>query len=294
MGQITDQPGQRTVILSDTHIGKPGRGAPSAASLRPLWQGADRLILNGDIAEVHDPTWRGKAAREVLAIEEMCEEDGVEVVILSGNHDPMISDRRSLTLYDGAIFITHGDILHPAISPWNSYAPKLQSLHEKTLSLLNPSELSSLDTRLAAVQHVAHIDWDQADSHRPATGPKWQRALAIPVKAGRVLWHWSTMHWRAYGFMLRHAPDARFFIFGHYHHSGVWRMGKRVVINTGSYCFPAMPLAVVIEGQELRVYPIRWDGHRYHLRDKPQSTFEIAPPQPDAPPVDDSTGLAVT
>ena len=46
---------QRVVILSDTHIGKPGRGAPSAESLRPLWQKASRLILNGDVAEIHDP-----------------------------------------------------------------------------------------------------------------------------------------------------------------------------------------------------------------------------------------------
>ena len=273
----------RTVILSDTHIGKPGRGAPSAAALRPLWHGASRLILNGDVAEVHDPQWRARAAREVLALEELCEKDGVDVTILSGNHDPMISDRRFLSIHDGAVFITHGDILHPAISPWNSYAPKLQSMHEQTLSILNPRELASLETRLAAVQHVAHLEWDhEANDPRPV-GSKWQKAVSIPVKAGRVLWYWSTMHWRAYGFMLRHAPEAQFFVFGHYHHSGIWRMGKRIIINTGSYCFPAQPLAVVTENQTLTVYAIRWDGQAYHLREKPRAIFQITEPLTQGP-----------
>ena len=221
------------------------------------------------------PTWRIRAARQILSIEEMCEQDGVDLIILSGNHDPMISDRRSMALHDGRVFVTHGDILHPAISPWNAYAPRLASLNKQALATLEPNEQASLDNQLAAYQHVAHLEWDQGANHRPPSPSKWQKAVSVPVKAGKVLWYWSTMHWRAYGFMLRHVPNARYFIFGHYHRSGVWRMGKRIIINTGSYCFPAMPLAVVIENQTLQVHSVYWDGQSYQLRHRPQAIFNL-------------------
>ena len=56
----------RTVILSDLHLGRAKAAARSAEALRPLWSGATRLVLNGDIAEVHDPRVWATAAREVL------------------------------------------------------------------------------------------------------------------------------------------------------------------------------------------------------------------------------------
>ena len=52
---------RRIVILSDTHLSDGRRGAGSAEALRPLWQGADRLILNGDTAEPRSPRPRDAA-----------------------------------------------------------------------------------------------------------------------------------------------------------------------------------------------------------------------------------------
>ena len=265
----------RTVILSDTHIGPPGRGARSARALRPIWRGADRLVLNGDIAEVHDPKWRGRAAREVLEIQDLCDQDGVELIMLSGNHDPMISDLRCLTLYDGAVFITHGDTLHPAISPWNAYAPELRQLNEQALAVLEASQRHTLANRLAAVQHAAHVDWDHEATHPRPVSPRWRRVLTLPAKVARVFWYWSTMHWRAYSFMLQHVPEARFFIFGHYHHSGIWRMGQRVIINTGCYSFPAQPMAVILQDRALEVRRVCRHGASYRLADRPRGVYTI-------------------
>lgn len=268
----------RTVILSDTHIGPPGRGARSAKALRPIWRGVSRLVLNGDIAEVHDPKWRTRAAREVLEIQDLCDQDGVELVMISGNHDPMISDRRCLSLCDGEVFVTHGDTLHPAISPWNAYAPRLRQLNEQSLAVLEVSQRHALENRLAAVQHAAHIDWDHEATQPRPIRPRWWRMMAMPAKVGRVFWYWATMHWRAYAFMLRHTPQARFFIFGHYHHSGIWRMGRRVVINTGCYSFPAQPLAVIIQGQSLEVRRVCRRGEQYHLADRARAVYPLTTP----------------
>lgn len=107
----------RIVILSDTHMGRPEAVVRSPAELAPLWRGADSLVINGDVAEVHDPRHRVKAAGQVLELHDLCERDGVDLTLLSGNHDPYISDTRHLKLANGAVFVTHGDALHPSIAP---------------------------------------------------------------------------------------------------------------------------------------------------------------------------------
>ena len=128
------------MILSDTHLANPGRGAGSAKALRPLWEGASEVILNGDVAEIADEMLRGLAARQVLELQEMAEDDGVKLTFISGNHDPLLTDRRYLRLASREVFVTHGDILHPAISPWTDHAKHLQALHAAAVLSLAPAK----------------------------------------------------------------------------------------------------------------------------------------------------------
>ena len=69
---------RRIVILSDTHLDRPG-AAQSADTLRPLWTDADELIINGDLAERHDASYRAAPSQLVLRLQDLC--------VLSGNHD---------------------------------------------------------------------------------------------------------------------------------------------------------------------------------------------------------------
>lgn len=269
---------QRILILSDTHLGWPNRGGRSAEALRPLWRGAHTLIVNGDIAEIHDPARRVQAAREVVKIQNYCDQDGVELRLLSGNHDSMISDIRQLTLCDGAVFVTHGDVLHPAISPWNNYRGQLQQLNETALDALAPADRESFDGQAAAVQFASHQKWDDLSRKQDQKTGAVMRIIELAVKAARVAWYWRTLPRRAVRFAKTHAPEARFFIFGHIHRAGVWRFGSRVVINTGSYDFPSRPHAVVIENNQLAVWPIERDGERFRLASKPRACFDL--PQP--------------
>jgi len=258
-----------------------GRGARSAEALRPLWQGATELIINGDVAELSDAKWRGPAARQVLRLEELCEEDGVRLTFLSGNHDPLITDRRYLRLGGREIFVTHGDMLHPAISPWVSNAAELRALHDDALASLGAAAMhrsspdQSLEDQALAVQHASNMKWDHMTQHAERGAGPLRRRAEFAAKVARVFWFWHRLPRLASAFAQQHAPDSRFFIFGHIHRAGVWHLGGKVIINTGSYHAPRNPHAVVIEDGVLAFHKVRFDPAGHTLVAKPLQTFDL-------------------
>lgn len=275
---------RRTVILSDTHLAGNGQGAGSADALRALWQGADEVIFNGDLAELSDPKWRVHAAKQVMRLQDLCDEDGVRLTILSGNHDPLITDRRFLRLCHGEVFVTHGDMLHPAISPWTSHAGQLRDLHQQALQQLELIDRAQLDQQAMAAAHACNLKWDHLAEHAAPKRNALLRKTDQAQKIAKVLWFWHRLPKLAAGFVQRYAPDARFFIFGHIHRAGIWHFGDQTIINTGSYHCPRNPHAVVIQGRTLTVHRVRFDldnGHQ--LIDKPRFTAELNHKQ-QAPP----------
>lgn len=270
----------RILIISDTHMARPQHvgHAPAAEQLVPLIEsGIARLIVNGDAAELHHLSMRGDAARQVLRLFELCDQADVELTLISGNHDPHLSDLRHLSLCDGAVFLTHGDILHPAVAPWSEDAEFNRRAVADALAALDPDERHRLETRLSAFQHAAHLTWlnlDRMTSGRHAVLDLLKRPLAIV----RMLHYWATLPALADRFVTQYAPDCRFFLFGHAHRPGIWRRSGRTLINTGSFSLPGRPRAVLIDpdAADLAVYRIlrRDDGCR--LAERPIANFDLA------------------
>jgi len=280
---------RRTVILSDTHLSGNGQGAGCADALRPLWQDADELIINGDLAELSDPKWRVHAARQVMRLQDLCEEDGVRLTMLSGNHDPLLTDRRFLRLCHGEVFLTHGDMLHPAISPWTSHARQLRELHDDALKTLELVDRAQLDQQAMAAAHASNLKWDHLAEHRAPERGFVMNKLDHARKVAKVLWFWHRLPKLAARFAQRYAPDARFFVFGHIHRAGIWRFGHQTIINTGSYHCPRNPHAVVIQDQALAVHRVRFDATNGHtLTARPRFTAELTHEQ-QAPPDERTT-----
>lgn len=267
-------PTDRIVIISDTHLGRARAAARSADALRPLWAGAAHLIVNGDVAEVHHPDHWSDAARQTMQLHDLCEADGVSLTLLSGNHDPYISDIRHLNLAEHRVFVTHGDVLHPAVAPWSPVAGRIRAAYETAMQSLHGEERDQLERRLTAAQHAAaHVELSQLS--REARRSSILGMLMRPWAVVRVLWYWHVFPRIAARFMAEHAPRATFGIFGHTHHPGLWHKSKRVIINTGSFGFPGSPMAVVLENEQLSVWPIVLNAKRYALDDAPRATFDL-------------------
>jgi predicted phosphodiesterase len=262
----------RTLIISDTHLGRPHGSAGTAAQLAPLWEGCGRLVINGDLAEVHHPQHAMHAVREVLALQDLCDDAGVELTIISGNHDPLLSDTRHLELAGGQVLVTHGDVLHAELTPWSPSAARLRTAYKAALLALGDDP--SLADRLAAAQHAAHCQWLEGGHHGSPLGLVLRHPWVVP----RVLRAWRVFPRLAAEFAARHAPRSRFVVVGHTHRAGVHRRGGRIVINTGSFAFPAAPRAVILDGGALCVWPIRCHRGAYTLARRPLREFELEAP----------------
>jgi len=282
---------QRTVILSDTHMGRDHSTAGSPDALRPLWEGADRLIINGDVAEVGHYCYRGAAARHVLRLQELCEQDGVELTLMSGNHDPLLSDVRFLHLADGLIFLTHGDVLHPAIAPWSPYGKQLRRLTDEARQRYADEHglfPDSLQARLEIAQHVSMHEWQEENI--VDRGPMLT-LLMRPWMVFEVLNFWRQTPSLAAGFTAAHAPKARFCIIGHTHRPGAWQVRDRWVINTGCFGFPGRPQAVVMHDDRLHIHAITGSTEAWRLSDQPSRSFDLPKGSAAAEPVTEPIGV---
>ena len=283
---------RRIVIISDTHMGRPNAPVASPDQLRPLWRDASRLIVNGDLAEINDVRYRANAARQVCRLQDLCDSDGVDLTLISGNHDPLLTDQRFVTLMDGQLYATHGDVLHPSISPWSTHAEELAHFNRRALAMLRSPARASEIGRLAASQYASFASWDDrhaapednesAEATEPPAAPsaaeKGRRLVDLARRAAVTLWCWHTLPRRAAQFMLEYAPESRFFIFGHIHRAGIWTLKERVIINTGCYGFPSRPRAVVIEDDQVSVVPVQQssDGS-WCMANRPLQSWSIAP-----------------
>ncbi|MEE9405037.1 MAG: metallophosphoesterase [Algisphaera sp.] len=291
----------RVVILSDTHLAEPGRGAGSAAALRPLWRGATRVIFNGDTCESGELRRRGWANEAVAELQDLCDADGVRLTLIAGNHDPYITDTHFARLRGGEVFVTHGDALHFAIAPWAESARRLTRHHRDVVGELEADGMGGMDAKLlAAKQASARQWWEEAYREDEERSPVQSYGGKL-VMAAKALWYWRTEPIRAMDFAARYAPASRFFIFGHLHRAGTWKDADarngagRVIINTGAYRMPRWPRAVVIEGQQLGFWPVKYNATAGHtLGSTPLKTFALDNPPDEGDWADYPTDVALT
>lgn len=252
--------GVRTLILSDLHLGRGWSASgtrPAIESLAELWQDVDHLVLNGDVAEIHHPKLWATAARSLMHLIDRCDHDGVALTVLSGNHDPWLSSRRHLLLAGGRVLVTHGDVMHPAVAPWSPAAGRMRRAYHAAVDRLPREIRDRLEGRLDAARHASFAEWDDEEAIREEAGRSTVgQMLMRPWSIAQVLLYWRAFPRLAADFAAAHTPEADIVVTGHTHRPGRWRIGDRVVLNTGSFVAPVRPRAVLLADDAISLHRI--------------------------------------
>ncbi len=257
-----------TRIFSDLHYADRSSTVRSLAQLRPLLDGPDALILNGDTIDTRPGPHPAATVRDRAAVADFFKTCSSAVTFVTGNHDPDISAHHTLDLADGRVFVTHGDIIFDNIVPWSRDAALISSRIQAGLATLPAAERTQLAPRLALFRRVCasipqrHQSEPNLLKHslRLAADTIWP-----PTRAFDILRAWHETPARAAAITTAHRPAAKFVLIGHLHHPGIWRMPSGVtVINTGSFSRPFGACAVDLTADRLTVRRIDQRRGEFH------------------------------
>lgn len=257
-----------TRVFSDIHYGDRMSQLRSFDQLRPLCQGVEHVVLNGDTIDTRPGgsppltrQWRADASA-------FLQDAGVPFTLLTGNHDPDLSEQHSLELAGGRVFLFHGDVLFKDIVPWGCDSAMIGRRIREELQSLPPAARDRFEDRLAVYRRVAA---GVRQRHQSEKNP-WRYAFRLasdtiwpPFSAFRILQAWLVLPRRAAALARRHRPKARYVLTGHTHRPGVWRVrGGITVINTGSFCAPFGGYLVDLAAAEITVRRISARAGQFH------------------------------
>ncbi len=249
----------KTLILSDLHLCKRLSTIETISQLRPLWQGFDELILNGDTEESYSKKYSSQSQEATRSLIKTAESDNVKVHLLDGNHDPMISDSHARLSHDSKVLIMHGHAVFPEIAPWTWYASKIKKHRNELLQASGDTFQSQLEaTRIASNR--------SAKSREVKNRPN---LIELPLRTAwcvfKILQTWKRCPSITERWLSTYAPKTKIVIIGHTHRAGIWEINGRVIINTGCFGFPSHPRGVVINENTLKVFRIQKINDQYNL-----------------------------
>ncbi len=257
-----------TRILSDLHYGDRASRLLSLAQLRPLLDGPDEIILNGDTLDTRHGPYPERTARARAEVTAFFSAAGPKITHLTGNHDPNISVHHSLDLAHGQVFVTHGDIIFDNVVPWGRDAAFFSARITSGLHALSELERTQLAPRLALYRATCLA---LPQRHQAEPNPfKYFINLAAdtvwpPLRTLRILRAWKETPARAAAVVAAHRPAARFMLMGHTHRPGVWRMPSGVtIINTGSLTRPFGACTVDLTPGKLTVRRTEFRSGEFH------------------------------
>lgn len=243
-------------IFSDIHYGDHASQVDRLEQLHPLLKGVDQVVLNGDTVDTREgprPDYTAACREEVQAFAA----NGPGVLLLSGNHDPDLTQQHHVALAGGQVVVTHGDIFFDNIVPWGLDRHMIRTRIAAALAQPPHFGRVNLEERFAIWRRVAASMRQRHQSERNPLKYAFLFALDTvwpPLRVFRILRTWKVAPRVASQFAREHWPAARFIVVGHTHRAGVWSFPDGpVVINTGSFCPPGGGLTVDVEAAVLRV-----------------------------------------
>lgn len=255
-------------VLSDLHVGHPASHITDPDQLSPLFQDAATVVFNGDSVELLWLVNRDRALEQLDTLAQVCVKQGARPVFLNGNHDPVISSANYLSLCNGAVLVTHGDILFHEIAPWSREAKILGPEHSRILAEMDHEAHTDFEERLVAAKRTSLV----LEMHEPRTAQRKWAGLAMALREGwppwrafRIVHYWVQTPRLVEELAERFGLPSRFVIIGHTHYAGIWKRGPRVIVNTGSYLPFSGRLAVRITPDRLEIRKVEWGQGQWHF-----------------------------
>ncbi len=242
-------------IFSDLHFGDARSRLGDPAMLAPLLQGADEVVLNGDTVDTQIPG-RPSGWEEIA---EYLSRAGPRPTYLTGNHDPDLAAPAELSLADGRVWVTHGDVFYEAIAPWSHHAGDLRRRLAALRAEVTEADWARVETRLR-LNRVASLALpgllDVTRRGPAAKAARLARTLFPPTRIIAMVRAWRDTPALAGAVARAERPAARVVVLGHTHYPGVWNAPGApglTVINTGSFSRPFGGLFVELAGGRLQV-----------------------------------------
>lgn len=250
-------------ILSDLHLFDARTQVRELGQLAPLLDGVRTLVLNGDSCEMR----RGVTPAQVAEMKTFFQERVSEVVFITGNHDPDISDTHELLVSGGRVWVTHGDVCLDDLTPWSRHAEEIKRLVAAQLAAEPTLDYTRLEVRLRIARAVARAEQNVPDY--VSTG--WRAHLAWiwrtffpPRQTLAMMRCWRDLPELATGFAVTQRATAQVVVLGHVHFPGVWRRGEDpVIVNTGSFFRPLGGNLVDVLDDRVQVRRVRREGENF-------------------------------
>lgn len=250
-------------ILSDLHLFDARSQVRDLRQLEPLLEGVDALVLNGDTCEMREGVTPGQLAE----MREFFASRVAEVTFLTGNHDPVISDAHELLAADGRVWILHGDVCLPGITPWSSRADWIRRQVEAHLAADPTADWSRLETRFRIARAVAQEEDDLPDRANRSWWAflRWAwDTFFPPTQIIAMLRAWRDLPALTVELARAERPSAQVVVTGHVHFPRVWHHdGRPTVINTGSFLRPLGGNLVDVYDDHVEVHAIARRGERF-------------------------------
>ncbi|HEY0943990.1 MAG TPA: metallophosphoesterase [Opitutaceae bacterium] len=251
-------------ILSDLHLYDAATRVRDLTQLEPLLAGVRTLVINGDSCD----TCHGTTPAQVAALQRFFRERVPDVIFITGNHDPDISDTHELMLAGGRLWLAHGDVCFDDIAPWSRNQPELWRHVQQQLQA-NPSA----DYREIAIRHrIARAaaravgrEFNPSEIAFSAKLARTWRTFFPPRQPLAMLRAWRELPARAAALAVAQRPSARLVVTGHIHYPGVWTTPTGpTVVNTGSFCRPLGGCAVDLLDDVVQVRRIVARDGQFH------------------------------
>ncbi|HEU5078330.1 MAG TPA: metallophosphoesterase [Opitutaceae bacterium] len=243
-----------TRIISDVHYGDPAGLVHDLQRLAPLLDGADRFVINGDALDTQVLENPSEPLGELNAL---LAAHAPEHVLITGNHDPDISNVHEMLLADERVWVTHGDVFFDEIAPWSKLVPELRRRIQHHTTNISAAEMKRLEVRFGIFRKVCLKLPREHNPHDRGMGPRIMRiakAVFPPNRFLAMLRVWREMPAIAASVARAQRPTARVIVAGHTHSQGFWQQPDGIiVVNTGCFCVGRTALAVDLVGEQVRI-----------------------------------------